>query len=321
MIQKYQISFLIFSVILLSSFLLNAQQHEITVEEYIDTYKNIAVKKMKEYHIPASITLAQGILESGGGNSELARKAKNHFGIKCHKGWTGKTYHVDDDKKHECFRKYKNPEESYRDHSLFLTTRGRYASLFELEITDYQGWAYGLKQAGYATNPRYPQLLIRIIEENRLYQYDQTGRKRKAIPETTPAIATATTPPGLPYKLEPVKYSANKRPVYENNKVLFIIAKDGDSFGSIATEFGIYSWQVQKYNELKKKSEIKKGEILYLEHKKRKASKEYKAHTVQEGETMRDIAQLYAVKTKRLFRMNDMPKGTRPAPGQVVLLR
>ena len=147
-------------------------QHKISVEDYILNYKDVAIDKMRVYGIPASITLAQGILESGSGNSELARKANNHFGIKCHKDWKGKTFHMDDDAKNECFRKYKSPDESYRDHSLFLTTRDRYADLFELDITDYRGWARGLKKAGYATNPKYPQLLIKIIEENRLYEFD-----------------------------------------------------------------------------------------------------------------------------------------------------
>jgi len=151
-------------------------QKKITVEEYIDKYQDLAISEMKKHRIPASIKMAQAILESGSGNSELAVKANNHFGIKCHKGWTGKTYHKDDDEKDECFRKYKSPEDSYRDHSHFLTSRDRYKSLFDLEITDYKGWAYGLKQAGYATNPRYPELLIRIIEVNGLTRLD-AGRR------------------------------------------------------------------------------------------------------------------------------------------------
>ncbi|MFD1315556.1 glucosaminidase domain-containing protein [Namhaeicola litoreus] len=139
---------------------------------YIDNYKNIAVKKMMEYKIPASITLAQGVLESGNGRSELTRKANNHFGIKCHKGWEGKKVHHDDDEKHECFRKYNYPEESFDDHSMFLTTRSRYAGLFELDADDYKAWAKGLKNAGYATDRKYPDKLIKIIEEYKLYEYD-----------------------------------------------------------------------------------------------------------------------------------------------------
>lgn len=139
---------------------------------YAQKYSDVAIKKMKEYGIPASITLAQGILESSCGTSELAVNSNNHFGIKCHKEWTGAKYYYDDDEADECFRKYKTVEESYNDHSLFLTTRERYNNLFELDITDYQAWAYGLKAAGYATNPQYPKLLIKIIEDNELYKYD-----------------------------------------------------------------------------------------------------------------------------------------------------
>ncbi len=140
--------------------------------EYIDNYKDIAVRKMMEYKIPASITLAQGVLESGNGRSELTRKANNHFGIKCHKGWNGKKVHHDDDEKHECFRKYNHPEESFDDHSMFLTSRSRYAALFELDSDDYKAWAKGLKNAGYATDRKYPDKLIKIIEDYKLYQYD-----------------------------------------------------------------------------------------------------------------------------------------------------
>ena len=156
-------------------------QAKITVEEYISLYKDLAIKEMKTYRIPASVTLAQGILESENGNSPLALEANNHFGIKCHKEWTGKTYIYDDDIKDECFRKYIKVEDSYRDHSEFLTTRDRYKSLFDLDITDYKGWAYGLKEAGYATNPRYPEILIRIIEENGLMELDQVGSSQSAV--------------------------------------------------------------------------------------------------------------------------------------------
>ena len=148
-----------------------AARNKITTEEYIATYKKIARKEMKQHGIPASITLAQGILESGNGNSELARRANNHFGIKCTKDWNGKTYHIDDDKPNECFRRYKHPEASFHDHSAFLKSK-RYSGLFELDRDDYKGWAKGLKKAGYATNPKYPQLLINLIEKHKLYQYD-----------------------------------------------------------------------------------------------------------------------------------------------------
>ena len=160
---------------------LTANAQRMTTEEYIAQYKDVAIKKMREYKIPASITLAQGILESGSGNSRLARKANNHFGIKCHKEWHGKKFYMDDDEKHECFRKYPKAADSYRDHSKFLTQRGRYTFLFQYDITDYKKWAYGLKKAGYATNPKYPRLLIKIIEKYHLDQCDkeELGKPKK----------------------------------------------------------------------------------------------------------------------------------------------
>lgn len=297
-------------------------QHKITVDEYILTYKDIAMEKMEVYGIPASITLAQGILESGIGNSELARKANNHFGIKCHKGWTGKTYHMDDDARDECFRKYKNPEESYRDHSIFLTTRDRYADLFTLEITDYKGWARGLKKAGYATNPRYPQLLIKIIEENQLDKFDkgispQYASSRTADQGISTEISKRTLPAPSDYEL--VEIWETGRKVYLNNGVKFIFAREEDSWSSIAADFEIYSWQLPKYNELDKKSIPAQGQMIYIEKKKKK-NKNKDTHTVIAGETMHDIAQLYGIRLTNLYRKNNIPEGTNAEAGRVLEL-
>jgi len=198
-----------------------------TTEEYIEKYKDVAIKKMKEYHIPASITLAQGILESGSGNSRLARKANNHFGIKCHKDWNGKKFYMDDDERHECFRKYHNPAESYRDHSLFLTQKGRYAFLFDYDITDYKSWAYGLKKAGYATNPKYPKLLIGIIERYNLSQYDtggKKGKKRKDKIENADGEIASTAFPDLSH-LKPVSVSNSGRDIFEKTEWLLSLQK------------------------------------------------------------------------------------------------
>jgi len=151
------------------------------VTKYIEDFKGIAKNNMTQFGIPASITLAQGILESGSGTGVLSVKANNHFGIKCHKEWTGPSVRHDDDSAQECFRKYEHPSESYRDHSLFLTTRSRYASLFELPKDDYKAWAKGLKAAGYATDPKYPEKLISLIERYQLYQYDQEVMKKGTI--------------------------------------------------------------------------------------------------------------------------------------------
>ena len=307
------LTFLMMSVTLLA-------QEKISPEAYIDLYKKIAIDKMKEYHIPASITLAQGILESGSGNSRLAQKANNHFGIKCHKGWTGKTFYMDDDAKDECFRKYNKVEDSYRDHSLFLTQRGRYSFLFDYDTKDYKSWAYGLKKAGYATNPKYPQLLIRIIEKYDLAQYDsgKIGKRRhkdKDAPDLS-GIATAITA-----NLANAGTTASGRQLYTNNKKKLILAKDGDTYYSIANELNMYSWQLFTYNDVDKKHTVETGELIYLEKKKRKADKKYEVHIVRQGESMQMISQIYGIKLKRLYKMNDLPEGIQVVTGTRLKLR
>lgn len=300
-------------------------QDRISTEDYIETYKDVAIQKMKEYKIPASITLAQGILESGSGNSKLAKKANNHFGIKCHKEWKGKTYHMDDDAKDECFRKYGDAADSYRDHSIFLTQRGRYSFLFDYEITDYENWAKGLKKAGYATNPKYPQLLINLIEKYDLSQYD-TGKKSKKkekprdeqIAEGAATVMTATA---LLANSTPVAKSDDGRDVFENNSVRFIVVKEGDTFYGIAEEFDIYSWQLFKYNEMDKEHMLQADEIIYLEKKKKKADKLYENHTVKEGESLQYISQLYGIRLSRLQKMNALSGVPNAVPGTVLKLR
>ncbi|MCF8230250.1 MAG: glucosaminidase domain-containing protein [Bacteroidales bacterium] len=298
---------------------LHAQR--MTREEYIEKYKDIAIEKMQEFRIPASITLAQGILESGSGNSKLARRANNHFGIKCHNDWKGKTFRQDDDARRECFRKYKKVEDSFRDHSYFLTQRGRYSDLFKLDITDYKGWARGLKKAGYATNPKYPQLLIKIIEDHKLYQYDKDLPIASKSKIDKPEIVQNNRRVFLPgnTNLEVVETSETDRKVYENNRRKFILARKGDDFWKIADEFGIYTWQVYKYNELDKDDTLVEGQMLYLEKKRNRAEEEY--HIVKENENMYIISQIHGIKLKKLYKRNDMEEGSQPRIGQRLVLR
>ncbi len=291
-----------------------------SVNDYVLKYKEIAIRKMKEHGIPASITLAQGLLESGNGNSELAVNANNHFGIKCHETWTGPVYHMDDDAANECFRKYSNPEESFEDHSVFLMTRSRYAFLFQYDITDYSSWAHGLKKAGYATNPNYARLLIKLIEENRLYEYDK-------------AQSVLTEEPVFDLKNLPIEYSRMKdqapvdvidlgkfqRQISLNNGVKYIIARKGDSFERIAEDLGVMPWQLIRYNELKRGDKLSEGQILYLQPKKRKGSAEY--HVVKAGESLYSISQLYGIKTKHLLKKNRMKAGMHVYPGLRLWLR
>lgn len=300
----------------------------ITPEEYIETYKDIAMREMREHKIPASITLAQGLLESGAGNSALAREAKNHFGIKCHKGWTGKTYHMDDDEENECFRKYKNAEESFKDHSEFLCGRSRYAALFDLEITDYEGWAKGLKAAGYATNPKYAQLLIDRIKLYDLTKYDRIALGLMEDDNRLPDIAPEDELLELAYSpanrsvFELVDMTADKRFIYENNGVRFVFAKEGETPESMAREFGVKYKRFCEYNLLKRPDEMvfHSGDVVYLARLKCSNWKA-KKHTVEEGETLRDIALRYAVKPDKILRKNGLEKGSRISVGQKLWLR
>ena len=318
--------FLLLSLLFPLSLSLFAQK--ITPEEYIQTYKDIAMREMREHKIPASITLAQGLLESGAGNSALAREAKNHFGIKCHKGWTGQTYIQDDDEKDECFRKYNDAEESFRDHSEFLCTRGRYSALFDLEITDYVGWAKGLKAAGYATNPKYAQLLIDRIELYNLAKYDQIALGRMKDDNLLPDIAPEDELIELAYS--PTDRSAfvlvdmtpEKRFIYENNGVRFVYAKEGETPEQLARDFGIKYKKFCDYNLLRHPDEMvfHSGDVVYLE-KLRNRNWKAKKHTVEEGETLRDVALRFAVKPNKILKKNKLQDGSRLQVGQQLWLR
>ena len=300
----------------------------ITPEDYIETYKDIAMREMREHKIPASITLAQGLLESGAGNSALAREAKNHFGIKCHKGWEGDTYIMDDDAKNECFRKYNNAEESFVDHSLFLTTRSRYAALFDLDITDYEGWAKGLKAAGYATNPKYAQLLIDRIKLYDLTKYDQIALGQRDDDNQLPDIAPEDELLELSYSpehravFELVDMTQEGRFIYENNKVRFVFAKEGETPEQLAKDFNIKLKRFCEYNLLNRPDEMvfHSGDVVYL-GKLRNSNWKAKKHIVEEGETLRDIALRFAVKPDQILKKNSLEEGARISKGQELWLR
>lgn len=302
-----QVLFLFLSI---STLVLAAQpgSQRISRSEYIEMYKDAAIEEMHKSGVPASITLAQGILESGDGNSPLARYANNHFGIKCHAGWTGKTFIQDDDAKDECFRSYKSASESFHDHSEFLK-KNRYAFLFELKPTDYKGWAKGLKKAGYATNPKYPQLLIDLIEKNELHRYDleKPGRnKNKKINQQ--ALANNRS----------IRKGSHVVKKHRNN-IRYVQVKPDDTFEKIAEEFEMGEWQLYKYNDLNRGEELFETGILYLQPKRRKAKEEY--HTVKTGETMWDISQEHGIKLKKLYRRNRMDEKEKPKVGQQLYLR
>ena len=286
----------LFLILIISCLALQAQTRNKQYEDYIKKYRELAVEEMKKYHIPASITLAQGLLESGAGQSTLARKSNNHFGIKCGSDWRGKTVSHDDDARGECFRAYKHPKESYEDHSKFLAGRSRYASLFKLKITDYKGWARGLKKAGYATNPRYADQLIGIIELYELHKYDEKNY------------------------LKWIKKNPNPHQTYIANDLLYIVVRAGDSWKSISKEFDISQKKLRKYNDLYKGYALQVGDILYLEKKNRKADKEHIVHVLRAGESMYSISQKYGIRLKNLYKMNKMDADD-PAPEVGTILR
>lgn len=288
-----------------------------TQTEYVSMWSSVAVSQMQTYKIPASITLAQGILESGNGNSELARKGNNHFGIKCH-DWTGETINLDDDKPNECFRKYATADESYKDHSLFLTGRARYAKLFTLQQDDYKAWAQGLKDAGYATDPKYPVRLIELIERLKLNKYDEQvlpknnqGSEMLAEEVANSRKETAATA----YKPHTVKV--------HKNKIDYIVARKGDTYYKISKEFKVGMGQLYRYNDFgPKKDMLEEGDIVYIEPKRRRAKQKGATFIPAKNTTITAISQSEGIKVESLMKMNNISSPDEIVPkGHKILLR
>lgn len=297
------IFFLLFSVSMY------AQQQNKVYAEYIEAYKELAIYHKNKYKIPASIKLAQGLLETGGGKSRLATQANNHFGIKCH-GWDGEFILADDDAKNECFRKYATADDSYEDHSAFLLRYSRYASLFRLEPTDYKGWAGGLQEAGYATNKSYANTLIKLIEDYQLYQYDDVDyvvadvRKEEKKPDEKPQ--------------EIREYDIYKT----SGGLLYVEVKANDSFTAIASSLGFKVKNLVKYNDVPNLHyPLNKGDVVYLETKKKKAELPYYHHIVRPGESMHSISQRYGIQLSRLYKINKKDGYYIPEDGDVLKLR
>lgn len=318
---------------------------------YIEQFAPLAVEEMYRSGIPASITLAQGLLESGYGLSELAVKGNNHFGIKCHNNWKGGKMYHDDDRRGECFRKYSSPEQSYRDHSDFLRYRERYKFLFDYRITDYKSWAHGLKKAGYATDPSYPKKLINLIEEYDLHEYDtkpasfaksghrsyatsgkKTRHEKKAAREAARALAeiSGELPPS-PGQIEEVDFMSEEqrhefhfsmsRALYSKNGVPFIYSEEGDSYESLASSYNLFFREILKFNDIAQDSGLTPGTVVYLQKKKKQASKGLEKHVLESGETMRDIAQRYGIRLASLYKINRMTADDVPVEGDIIKLR
>lgn len=290
--------------------------------DYIDKYSDLAIKEMKRTGVPASITLAQGILESNAGQSVLATKGNNHFGIKCHNDWRGRTMKMDDNAPKECFRVYPNAEASFRDHSDFLRSRDRYKSLFELKQTDYKGWARGLKKAGYATDPGYADKLITLIEDYELYRFDK-GVKVSVKPPLEieePKVVQLEPRPGMKYQ-ESVTFSTARK-VFSQNGVPFVYAEAGETYASIAASNGLFLKELLKFNDYEQEVALEPGTMVYLARKKAQGPAGVNKYVVEkDGETLRNIAQRFGIRYAALQKLNIVLYGKTLEEGDTVILR
>ena len=267
-----------------------------TPSDYIRNFKDMAINEMHIYRIPASITLAQGILESGSGMSKLAIEANNHFGIKCHVNWNGqKTYH-DDDEKQECFRKYDSAKDSFRDHSIFLSDRKRYSFLFDLRTDDYKGWAKGLQKAGYATSKTYSKKLIELIKKYNLDSFDDSKKNNQLFANDDDSNKN------------------QKTEFLSDNFIKYVIVKQGQTISDIAEKYELWIWEILKYNECDIEVMLIEGDRIYLQPKRKKSKQ--KTHVVKQGDSMYSISQAYGIKLKFLYKYNRMDIGTEPFIGQ-----
>ena len=325
---------LLSGILLCISVQLGAQVRQ-TREEYISRYMPIAIAHMERYGIPASITMAQGILESDCGNSLLSMKSNNHFGIKCKRNWTGDKVYHDDDAKGECFRSYPSVEASYRDHAEFLDAQPRYDSLFAYASDDYKSWARGLKAAGYATAPDYAQRLIRIIEESQLYLLDQPDgearyARRYGLPRDpeewfSSQTSVETASPATAVDPDNYRVTINAHEgynVYMTNGVHYILAKENDTFEQIGRKFRISARNLRRFNDLKdKQAQPVPGEVVYIERKKKRWEGNAQHHICREGETVYAVGQSYGIRMRSIERLNRLKKGERLEKGQQLRIR
>jgi Mannosyl-glycoprotein endo-beta-N-acetylglucosaminidase/LysM domain len=331
--------FFVFLIVLFSTAIASAQP-TVDIIEYINTYKKLAMEEMQRTGVPAAITLAQGIHETYAGKSDLVLKSNNHFGIKCKAYWTGEKVYHDDDSRGECFRKYEDPAQSYRDHSDFLKAGERYAFLFQLDPTDYKGWATGIRKAGYATNPKYASIITKLIEDFKLEQYTLIAMGRMpaseevivqapmAAPDTllgTPRMADglAPPPPQPPAEQLPI---AEKRatPLYPAgefvlNKTRVIFARSGTSLLTIAQEYDVPLSRLLQYNELTDQETITQDQLVYLQRKRKTGSNEF--HVVAEGEDLYQICQTEAIRMESLLHLNRLNADVQPAVGEKLYLQ
>lgn len=301
------IGFFLFTVTGLSG---QPAEERIPLEDYVNKWKDVAVRHMHQHKIPASITLAQGILESGYGNSPLARYANNHFGIKCH-GWGGRKFYKNDDHVDDCFRKYFKAERSYADHADFLTSRDRYSFLFDLRTTDYKAWAKGLKKAGYATDPQYPERLIELIQDHELHRFDKVPSMKKKTPKVVEKERR---------DLDYARKRGGRKVYRHSNSVDMVRVQEGDSFEDLSKDLGISRSRLLDYNDMNPSDRISSGDTLYITPK-RNWSRVRKNYLAKEGESMWEIAHRFGLKLEELYERNNMIPGTSPEARQKIILR
>lgn len=336
------------SLLALFSFAFSFSQTWKTEEQYIQKFAQYAVEEMEKYNIPASITLAQGMLETGGGQSILAQQGNNHFGIKCKEDWTGKTMKYTDDAPNECFRVYDDPRQSYEDHSKFLVYRPYYKGLFELDPKDYKSWAHGLKKAGYATNPRYAYILIDKIEKYRLYEFDSINKDQvveklvsrfpdlandasfmakntqKVVPAEAPKVVVDAPEPRKMTKSEVLQLISIKSHPNENLRYVVIPSEPDYDDASVvdledvSRKYEVSSSKLAQWNELSS-SMLKEGQIIFLE--KKNASGTVATYNAEKGDDMYKVAQKFAIRLDKLYRKNRMQIGDRIQEGQIIYLK
>jgi LysM repeat protein len=325
--MQYSPNFLMKKIILLLIISISFSQilcaQYITAAQYVAQYKEIAISEMKRMGVPAAISLAQGILETENGNSDLVKKSNNHFGIKCKSTWTAETVSHDDDAPGECFRAYKNAEDSYRDHSNFLRGSSRYAFLFKLDPRDYKAWAYGLRKAGYATNPQYPQILIKNIEDNNLEQYTLEG-----INDVPVYDASRYTNDPEDKSINDVLKSTGQNDADSNlsepttliingSKALFV--SRGTSLLAVASQNNINLNRLLEINDLQKDGLLDKDQYIFLEKKQKEGERDY--YISQQNETLYDIAQKNGIMLQSLYDYNNISSADNIYPGTKILLR
>jgi len=299
-------------------------QSPVVIQNYIGTYMEIAIAEMQRTGVPASIKLAQGIHETTAGTSDLVRRSNNHFGIKCKSNWTGESVRHTDDALNECFRKYNDPSQSYRDHSDFLKGSSRYASLFDLDPMDYSAWAYGLKRAGYATNPKYPQIIVNLIETYQLQDYTlialgkmnpkENNIAKTIVEENREEVSIAVA--NMPIPVQRRDYPKEEFKI-NNTRVIYVAA--GTSLLAVAQQYNISLARLFEFNELEQAEALANDQLIYLQRKRKTGSNEF--HTVKQGETLRDVAREEAIRIESLLEYNHLQNYMQPAPGEQLYLR